>query len=127
MLPFMKALMGTGDQDGRILLDLNTGDDQAARIVAFADRAAIQVPIEDLTGHFTAVVQIDEMLLSEGEELLTLRAIRGAPPGKAERDGMLEGAVGLIAPATELGVQLTIDDLLMPAPLVLLRPIAIWR
>jgi hypothetical protein len=48
ILPLMKALMGTGDEDGRILLDLETGHGQAARIIAFAERTSIQVPIEDL-------------------------------------------------------------------------------
>ncbi len=127
VLPLMQALMGTGDKDGRILLDFRTGDTQAARIVAFVDRSAIQVSVEDLTGHFSALVQVDEVLTGPGEELLTLRAIRGAPPGKTERDGILEGGLGLIEPATELGVELTAEDLLMPAPLILLRPIAVWR
>lgn len=127
VLPLMRALLGTGDETGRILLDLDTGDRQAARVVAFTERNSIQVPLEDLTGNFSALVQIDEILSEQDEELLTLRAIRGAPPGKAERDGILEGAQGLIGPATEMGVSLTMDDLLMPAPLVLLRPIAFWR
>lgn len=123
----MRALLGTGDETGRILLDLDTGDDQAARVVAFAERNSIQVPLEDLTGNFSALVQIDEIMSEQDEGVLTLRAIRGGPPGKAERDGILEGAQGLIEPATEMGVSLTMDDLLMPAPLVLLRPIALWR
>lgn len=127
VLPLMRALLGTGDETGRILLDLDTGADQVARLVAFAERAAIQVPPEDLTGNFSALVQIDEILVKPGEEVLTLRAIRGAPPGKAERDGLLEGAQKLIEPAAEMGVSLTMADLLMPAPLVLLRPIALWR
>jgi hypothetical protein len=127
VLPLMRALLGTGDETGRILLDFDTGDDQVARIVAFAERSAVQVPVEDLTGHFSALVQIDEVLTSEDEELMTMRAIRGAPPGKAERDGILKGAQGLIEPATEIGVSLTMKDLLMPAPLVLFRPIALWR
>jgi hypothetical protein len=59
--------------------------------------------------------------------MLTLRAIRGAPPGKAERDGIAQSGQALIEPATELGVQLTAEDLVMPAPLMLLRPIAVWR
>ena len=87
----------------------------------------IQVPIEDLTGHFSALVQVDEVLEEEGDELLTLRAIRGASPGKTERDGIVGGAQALIASANELGVPLTRDDVVMPAPLMLLRPIAIWR
>lgn len=127
MLPLMRALMGTGDRDGRILLDMETGADQAARVVAFVERAAIQVPIEDLTGHFSALVQVNEVLQGQDEELLTLRAIRGARPGKAEREGIAEGAQALIEPAKELGVPLTREDLVMPAPLMLLRPIAIWR
>jgi hypothetical protein len=127
VVPLMQALMGTGDAGGRILLDLETGPQQSARVIAFAQRDAIQVPIEDLTGHFSALVQVDELLLRDGEDLLTLRAIRGAPPGTTERDAMLEAAEALIEPAVELGVALTREDLLMPAPLVLLRPIAIWR
>jgi hypothetical protein len=123
--------MGTGDKDGRILLDLTTGSEQVARLVAFVEREAIQVPIEDLTGHFSALVQVDEVLQEQeqeqGQELLTLRAIRGAPPGKTERNAIVEGAQGLIKPANELGVPLAHEDLLMPAPLMLLRPIAIWR
>jgi hypothetical protein len=127
VLPLMRALMGTGDKDGRILLDLTTGAEQAARLVAFVERGAIQVPMEDLRGHFSALVQVDEVLEEDDDELFTLRAIRGAAPGKTERDGIMESAQGLIEPANELGVPLTRDDLLMPAPLMLLRPIAIWR
>lgn len=127
VLPLMRTLMGTGDTDGRILLDLTTGAEQAARIVAFVERSAVQVPIEDLTGHFSALVQVDEVLEEAGDELLTLRAIRGASPGKTERDGIVESAQALITSANELGVPLTRDDIVMPAPLMLLRPIAIWR
>lgn len=127
-VPLMRAMMGIGDDNGRILLDMETASDQAARVVAFAERAAIQVPVEDLTGHFSALVQVDEMLQEPRDELLTLRAIRGgARPSKAERDAIVEGAPGLIESAKELGVELRLDDLVMRAPLVLLRPIAIWR
>jgi hypothetical protein len=43
-----------------------------------------------LQGHFLALVQVDEVLEEEGDELLTLRAIRGASPGETERDGIVE-------------------------------------
>lgn len=128
VLPIMRSLVGEGNQHGRILLDFKTGDAQAARIVALAKRSGIQVPIEDLEGRFSALAQVDEVRTGDGQELLTLRAIRsGAQPGEAERKGIVESTPALVEPARAIGIELTMDDVVMRPPLVLLRPIAVWR
>jgi hypothetical protein len=59
-------------------------------IVAFVERGAIQVPIEDLTGHFSALVQVDEVLEEEGDELpwlATCVIVRQSPTRSARLAG----------------------------------------
>jgi len=71
---------------------LDTGEGQAARVVAFVARPSLQVPLEDLSGHFSALVQIDELLIDSADELVTLPLVRGAPAGQLERSALAEGA-----------------------------------
>jgi hypothetical protein len=125
--PLFQTMTGTDDPAGRILLDLNTGDDQAARIVAFVPRPSLQVSEDDLSGNFSALVQIEELLVDEADELVTLRLVRGAPPSKTERDALIEGAEGLVSSSSELGVDMSAGDLVMKSPLLVLRPVCMWR
>lgn len=125
--PLFQAMTGTDDPNGRILLDLHTGADQVARVVAFVPRPSLQVSVEDLSGNFSVLVQVEELLLDEADELVTLRLVRGAPPGKAERDALIDGAEGLVDASREMGVALSTEDLVMKAPLLVLRPVCMWR
>jgi len=125
-LPIFHALAGTSDS-GRVLLDIQTGERQAARIVAFVDKPSLQVPTDELTGHFTVLAQVDELQLEEGEELMVFRIVRGAPAGAVEREAMTEGTQGIIEASEGMGVTLGKEDVSMPSPLVVLRPICIWR
>jgi hypothetical protein len=127
VMPIFQALTGGGAASGRVLMDLDTGEGQAARIVAFATRESLQVPSEDLTGHFTTLAQVDELLLGEDDELVTIRLVRGARAGKLERQAVQEGGGPIIEAAEGLGVALTEDDVTMRSPLVVLRPVCIWR
>lgn len=110
-----------------MLFEVRTGKTQAARIVAFANRPSLQVGLEDVYGHFTSLAQVDEVLTGAEEELFTMRLVRGAPPSSNERNAIVSGTQLLIDAAAELGVQLAHSDLAMPSPLVVLRPLCIWR
>lgn len=127
VVPVFRAMTGAADQAGRILLDLDTGEAQAARVVAFVARESLQVPSEDLTGHFSALAQVDELLLNDDDELVTLRLVRGARAGALERSALQEGVEPLIEAAQKVGVALEGNDLIMRSPLAVLRPLCIWR
>jgi hypothetical protein len=122
-----QAVAGTGDESGRVVFEVYTGDAQAARVVAFASRPSLQVSLEDVNGQFTSLAQVDEVLTAEHEELFTLRLMRGAPPSSTEREALVSGTELLIEAAAGLGVELAQTDLAMPSPLVVLRPLCIWR
>lgn len=127
VLPMFQALTGTGDETGRVLFDLDTGEQQVPRIVAFASRSSLQVPLDDISGRFTGLVQVDEVLSGPNDELFTLRLVRGAPPSQVERQAILATTESLTDAAAGMGVQLGHSDLVMASPLIILRPLCIWR
>lgn len=127
VLPMLQALTGSADSSGRVLFYINTGEAQAARLVAFAARGTLQVPLEDITGRFSALVQVDELLTRPDDDLVTLRLVRGARPGRDEREGIRTATQPLSEAADAMGVAIGNDDLIMPSPLVVFRPLCVWR
>lgn len=127
VLPLFHAISGTGDDSPRVLFDLDTGESQIPRVVAFASRPSLQVGLEDITGKFSSLAQVDEILVDPVDELFSMRLVRGAPPAEAERTAIREGTQLLQEAAAGMGVQLRDDDLVMSAPVVVLRPLCIWR
>lgn len=126
-LKIFQTLIGTRDGQGRLLVDIDTGPAQEARMIAFVRQTMLQVDVEDLVGEFTIVGQVDEIVDDESEPAMTLRLVRGASAGEDERQAMTDGLREMGVAAKDIGVAITDDDLFVKPPAVVLRPIAIWR
>jgi hypothetical protein len=125
MLPVWDVMVGSGDA-ARILLDLVTNDPQVPRLVLPVRRSAIQVDIADLSGFGTVLAKV-EQVVPPGEHVLALRVLQNAPVSELERSAVAEAAVEMVEGFGEMGVTCTKQDLVMPGPVVMLRPVCVWR
>jgi hypothetical protein len=96
------------------------------RIVARLDEEYMLDPKEGMGGTYKVIGQVDQVL-SEGDEYSAIRIIRDVPPTPMEIETISETLSNFIEPSKDLGVEMTADDHTIPAPAVLLRPIAIFR
>lgn len=53
--------------------------------------------------------------------------VQKAPVSELERSAIEETAVELVEGFSEMGVTCTREDLVMQGPLVMLRPLCVWR
>jgi hypothetical protein len=126
VLPMWNAMIGSGGSS-RVLLDLVTNDDpQTPRIVLTAKRSDLQVHIGDVPGFSTMLVKVDR-IIGPGDHLLALRVLQNAPVSELERSAVAEAAVEVVEAFSEMGVACTKQDVVMEGPLVVLRPICVWR
>jgi len=125
MLPTWEAMVGTG-KSARVLYDLNTAAPQIPRIVVPVKRTSLQVDPSDVVGYGTMVAKVDRITGPE-EHLLALRVLQNAPVFELERTAVEDAAVSMVDGFGDLGIACTREDVVMEGPLVVLRPIAIWR
>jgi hypothetical protein len=96
------------------------------RIVAGLQDAYLIGGHENIEGTFTVVGQVTALLSGDQVES-TIRIIRDVPPTQAEVDVISEAMTNFIEPALEFGVEIDASDINIPAPAVMLRPIAIYQ
>ncbi len=124
-LPMWEAMVGSG-KSARILFDLMTASPQIPRVVVPVKRSALQVEVADVAGYGTILAKVDR-IVAPGEHVLALRVLQNAPISEMERSAVEEAAVGMIDGFRDLGVACTREDVVMAGPLLMLRPICIWR
>ncbi|MGW9157614.1 DUF6414 family protein [Microbacterium sp. NPDC055665] len=98
----------------------------APRVSARLDEDYIVSGTQSVEGEFTVIAQV-ESLINEGEAIPAIRVLRETPPTSKETDVITEALAGFIEPAAALGVELTMDDITLRYPGVVLHPIAIYR
>lgn len=96
------------------------------RVLASLDERYMVRSNEDVEGVFTVIAQVEHML-NEGEEVAVTRFFSGLPPTPLEIKTTSEAWQHMIEPAKELGVDIKMDDITVPYPAVIVRPIAIFR
>jgi hypothetical protein len=122
----MTEWMGGRDKPQHLPVYLEPGGVAEPRILAGLQDAYVTGNREQLEGTFTVIGQV-AALLSDGEVESTIRVIRDVPPTPTEIATINEAMTHLIEPARELGVEITASDINVPAPAVLLRPIAVFQ
>lgn len=125
VLPIWDLMIGSG-KSSRILFDLVTASPQVPRVLIPVKRSSVQVDVADAAGHGTLLAKIDRIVLP-GEHVLALRMLQNAPPSELERSAIEDGVVDLVEGFGEMGIACTREDVVMEGPLVVLRPLCIWR
>jgi hypothetical protein len=125
LLPMWEAMVGSGNS-ARILFDLATATPQVPRVLVPVKRSALQVESADVAGYGAMLAKVDR-IMGPDEHLLAFRVLQNAPVSELERSAVEEGAVGMVEGFSEMGIPCTRDDLIMQGPLVMLRPLCVWR
>ncbi len=125
VLPMWDAMIGTGNS-ARVLFDLATAPAQVPRVLVPAKRTSLQVPIAEAAGHCTIVGKVDRML-GPDEEVLALRVLQNASVSEMERSAVEDAAVEIVEGFTGIGVSCSAEDVVMRGPLIMLRPLCVWR
>lgn len=124
-LPIWESLIGSG-KAARILFDVATAASQHPRIILPVKRSALQVEAVEVPGFCSVLAKIDRISGPE-EHVLSVRILQNAPVADFERTVIEQGAVELVEQFAELGIPCGQDDVVMPGPLLTLRPICVWR
>jgi hypothetical protein len=118
--------MGGREKPTHLPMYLKPGGVAEPRILASLQDAYLIGSRDNVEGTFTVVGQVATLLSGDQVES-TIRAIRDVPPTQAEVDTINEAMTHFIEPARELGVEIDPSDINIPAPAVVLRPIAIFQ
>jgi hypothetical protein len=96
------------------------------RIIAGLQDVYLTGSRANVEGTFTVVGQVGALLSGDQVES-TIRVIRDVPPTQKEVETINEAISHFIEPGRELGVEIDASDINIPAPAVVLRPIAIFQ
>jgi hypothetical protein len=108
------------------LFDLATTTPQVPRVLVPVKRSALQVEAADVAGYGTLLAKVDRIVGTD-DHVLAVRVLQNAPISELERSAVEEVAVGMVDAISEMGVPCTRDDLVMEGPIVVLRPLCVWR
>lgn len=125
MLPMWEAMVGSG-QASRVLFDLATDSPQVPRTILPIKRSALQVDVADIAGFSTVLAKVDR-IVGPNDHVLALRVLQNAPVSDLERSAVEETVVDMIETFSEMGVAATREDIIMQGPLIMLRPLCVWR
>jgi hypothetical protein len=122
----MQVWLGGKDAPQHFPVYMAPYESDEPRMVARLDEEYMLSPKEGIDGLYKVIAQVDE-ILREGDEISAIRIIRDVPPTSMEVETISEALSNFIEPATELGVTITPDDISVPYPAVIVRPIAVFR
>jgi hypothetical protein len=118
--------MGGRDKPTHLPMYLRPGGVAEPRIIAGLQDAYLIGSRANVEGTFTVVGQVAVLLTGEQVES-TIRVIRDVPPTQKELETINEAMTHFIEPGRELGVDIDASDITIPAPAVVIRPIAIFQ
>jgi hypothetical protein len=122
----MESWMQGKNNDKSLLVTLQPRGTTDPRVSGRLDERYLVSGIESFEGEATVIAQV-ESLIRPDETIPAIRVLRETPPTPKETEVITAGLEGFIGPASELGVELTKEDLSLGYPGVILRPIAIYR
>lgn len=125
VLPTWDTFVGTG-QTARVIFDVVTSQPQVPRVIAPVATANLQVSASDAAGFGKTLAQVDRVVAPD-DCVLAVRVLHNAAVSTIEREAIEAAARDLTGGMAEIGIPLTEDDIVMRGPLVVLRPLCIWR
>ncbi|MEQ4209764.1 hypothetical protein [Actinopolymorpha sp. B9G3] len=121
----IRMLVGDADEMEFVVIAKPVGNAGPIVAMQLADRWMIG-NVGHLSGHYTVVGQVDQVL-TDGDEVPTMRLIREAPPTPLEVNTLGDIVEPFIEPASAFGVSVSRDDAAIKGPGLWLTPIAIFR
>ncbi len=94
------------------------------RIIGTLEENYVVGGLDNVRGGFTVVAQVDSVL-DKGERVSVIRVLSDVPPTPKEIEVAEESMSHFID--NELGVELTDDDLTFSHPVVIVRPLAVYK
>lgn len=126
-LEMWDAILGSGDENARLLLEPETSKPQEPRLILPVPNAHLEGSLDDVLGHVTLVAQV-EKLVKPGDSYQAMRFLRGAGPmSSLESDALAESVPDMLPGLREMGVDIDEEDIFMSGPAVVLRPICAYR
>jgi hypothetical protein len=122
----MVTWMGGRDKPTHLPTYLRPGGVAEPRIVASLQDAYLIGGHENVEGTFTVLGQVSTLLGGDQVES-SIRLIRDVPPTPTELATINQALTHMIEPARELGLEINPTDISIPAPAVVLRPIAVFQ
>jgi hypothetical protein len=126
MLDIWGVITGTGRDEAPVLLEPTTADEQNPRLLLPVAREDLEVDLDDVLGDVTLIAQV-EQLIGEGDTYQVIRVLRGGPATSLERGAVDEILPELVSGLSELGVDISEDDVFVTGPAIVLRPICAYR
>jgi hypothetical protein len=124
----MKMLLGDNDEGGAgetVFIARPVGDTGPAVAMPISAEWLIG-KIGRLGGEYTVVAQVDQVL-TQGEELPTLRLTHDVAATPLEIKTLRESVKNFVEPAQAMGLQVSVADASITGPALWLNPIAIFR
>jgi hypothetical protein len=122
----MTEWMGGRDKPTHLPTYLRPGGVREPRIVARLKDEYMIGNREDVEGTYRVVGQVAALLAGDQVQS-AIRIIRDVPPTPGEVKVIDEAMIHFVEPGRELGVEIDPTDINIPAPAVILRPIAIFH
>lgn len=126
MLDVWGVITGTGREGAPVLLEPRTAGEQNPRLLLPVAREDLEVDLDDVLGDVTLIAQV-ERVIAEGDTYQVIRVLRGGPATSLERGAVDEMLPELVSGLSELGVDITEDDVFVTGPAIVLRPICAYR
>lgn len=102
-------------------------DGKGPRIVGRLEDEYLIGGLDQIDGTFTVVAQVDKKV-DPGEQVSAIRVLRDVPPTPRELEVIGDALASFQGePAAELGIELTSEDLALSHPVVIVRPLAIFK
>lgn len=122
----MQTWLGGKDAPAHYPVYMSPFETDQPRIIARLDESYMLSPKDGINGVYKVIAQVDEVL-REGDELSAIRILRDVPPTLMEIETISEALRNFIEPAKELKVEITEEDISVPSPAIVVRPIAVFR
>lgn len=122
----MQTWLGGKDAPGHYPVYMSPYETDLPRIIARLDETYMLSPKDGINGVYKIIAQVEE-ILRDGDELSAIRILRDVPPTLMEVETISEALRNFIEPAKELKVEITEEDISVPSPAIVVRPIAVFR
>jgi hypothetical protein len=120
------VITGTGREDAPILIEPHTQDKQTPRVLLPVSQEDFEVDVDDVLGDVTVIAQV-EKIIGDGESYQVIRVLRGGPATSLERGAVDEILPSLFEGLSEIGIEISEDDVFIHGPALVLRPICAYR
>ena len=121
------ALLGTGQADGRLLLEPYTAaEPQSPRLLMPVPGENFEIGVDDVLGEVTVIAQV-ERILGVDDNYPAIRMLRGAPSTPFELSALEETLPDLVSALGGIGMTVSRDDIFIRGPALILRAICAYR